>query len=836
MASQSPAEKARALLQHAVGLHQQGKVAEAEPLYRQALALSPNDPDALHLLGVARRALGEPLDAIPLIRKALEISPGLHAAHRNLGNAYSDSGQYALAADHYRRFLAVESDKDVWISLGTAMKFQGQRAESLDAYDRAVALAPDESQPRFERGLGRIYFGDFAGGWSDWEHRWSQPKMAEVRPKLGGEQWDGQDPAGKTILVYAEQGFGDTFQFVRYLPELVARGAKVIFCGQIELDPMLAAALPPEITLLPSGQAAPDYHWHAPLLSLPGLMGTTLDTIPTRIPYLAADPVLADQWGSRIRELAPGGALRVGLVWTGRPTHGNDRHRSIGPETLAPVLRLGGAAFFSLQKEPRPGHLEILNGFGPVVDLGPYLNDFRDTAAALSHMDLLISVDTSVAHLAGSLGVPVWLLLPLNADWRWVHGRDTTPWYPDWRLFRQTNMGDWDAVLTRVAKALEQKVVGPLTAPQIIELAVQGKTEKALAGCRQLERCHADNPDVINLARQTVALAHVLAGDLKTAETAFARARGLAEGGLYSDLLGTLARMLPDRLTRVTAMDLAIRSHPGNPLLRDGLETVLTECRLADALGDVRRLDEAPAATGTVRFETKVWEGDWEILLTEGRLEEMIARCAYPFDERVLVINNVDDRAAVEKAAGQLVNRGVLTGFVNFLDRKDQVLARIGLKEADFGHGFVYSIAELVGVFDCTADYLLHFSGDSIVADAHDWVTPSLAALQEQPLLAVANPLWGTGLLSQARNDAIAESDRFLVSFGFSDQCYLVRTAEFQDRIYHLKHYEGRRYPAYGGELFEKRVNAWLRTMGRLRLTYKGAAYVHQNLRKESRA
>lgn len=280
--------------------------------------------------------------------------------------------------------------------------------------------------------------------------------------------------------------------------------------------------------------------------------------------------------------------------------------------------------------------------------------------------------------------------------------------------------------------------------------------------------------------------------------------------------------------------------------LRHEAEAVLMDARSAEFLQD--RLGQGEALhmalggspippTVTVGFETKVWEEDWSLLLTGGRLERMIELCDFPFADRAVVINNVADPAAVRRAADILVARGVLTRWADVADHAEAALSCMHLSASALEQGYTYSVAELVGLFTARTDYLVHFSGDSILQSAVDWITPSIRALRADPVFAVANPVWGPSAFggaigfADAAGEAIAETPDFFIGYGFSDQCYLVDVGRFRGDIYRHDHYTGNRYPSYGGPLFEKRVDAWMRTTGRLRLTCKHASYLHQNIR-----
>lgn len=433
--------------------------------YRRALELRPAMAEAHLNLGAILREQGDYAGAEQAARQALAVAPGVSGGWLNLGNALSEQGRYAEAVEAYERHLAqMPGDVANWVTLGANLAALGRREESLAAYDRAVGLAPGDGLQRFERSVTRLLFGDFEGGWADYEHRWSKPSLKAERPRLPGREWRGEDIAGKTLFVFGEQGYGDNIQFARYLPLLAAKGAQVVFCSEKTLAPLFAppfgamAAEGGSIRWYDGDGPVPPYDYFVPLLSLPYHFGTRLDSIPADQPYLSVAASLRDDWKHRIAACKPGRKLKVGLVWSGRAVHGNDRERSIDPDLLAPLLAVSGVSFFSLQKPPRPGHLERLGALGQINDLAPRIDSFADTAAALDNLDLLISVDTAVAHLAGALGRPAWVLITCQPDWRWLRDRDDSPWYPSLRLFRQRRKRDWPSVIAAVVEALQSRV------------------------------------------------------------------------------------------------------------------------------------------------------------------------------------------------------------------------------------------------------------------------------------------------------------------------------------------------------------------------------------------
>jgi hypothetical protein len=291
--------------------------------------------------------------------------------------------------------------------------------------------------------------GEFRAGWANYEFRFMKSPPAE-RNRFAQPRWQGEPLAGKTILVHAEQGLGDTIQFARYLPLLAAQGARVLVEAQAPLKTLLES-LPGELEFFVRGESLPPFDVHCPLLSLAHGFGTELATIPSATPYLAAPSEALSRWAMRFPVSTQ---PRVGVVWSGNPRHENDHRRSLSFDEFRPVLMAPGIEFFSLQKNAKPADAAALAALPHVTDLGSELATFADTAAVIAHLDVVIAVDTSVAHLAGALGKPVWVLLPFAPDWRWLLGRDDSPWYPSARLFRQPRIGDWQTVAAEVGHAL----------------------------------------------------------------------------------------------------------------------------------------------------------------------------------------------------------------------------------------------------------------------------------------------------------------------------------------------------------------------------------------------
>jgi tetratricopeptide (TPR) repeat protein len=334
-------------------------------------------------------------------------------------------------------------------NLAASLRALGNYEEALAAYRQAIAIAPHFAEAHRDEGLLLLLLGRFGEGWTKYEWRWRASTVG-AHP-IKGPRWNGELLAGRTILLQAEQGVGDTLQFLRYGPLVAQRCGNVI----LQLPPSMARlcgdAISAAARVVSFDEALPAFDYHAPLLSLPRIFATTLDTVPARIPYLRAPPRCAEGWQ---REFADIGGMRVGIAWAGNPDHENDHNRSIPFGHLLPLFAGCQARFYSLQVGERSADLRAAADLG-VADLSERLTDFGETAGAIEALDLVITVDTAVAHLAGALGKPVWLLLPSVPDWRWLLVREDSPWYPDMRLFRQVRRGDWAEVVARVAHELE---------------------------------------------------------------------------------------------------------------------------------------------------------------------------------------------------------------------------------------------------------------------------------------------------------------------------------------------------------------------------------------------
>jgi tetratricopeptide (TPR) repeat protein len=431
-----------------------GRLDDAISEGRRAVALKPDYAEAHSNLGVALYDRKQYEEAAASHRRAVALNPDFAFAHSNLGNALHSLKRFEEATVCYRRAIALDPGfADAWSNLGTTLHHAGLYEEGMAALRRAVALAPHHANAHSGLGILLLMRGDFAEGFEEYEWRL---QSSEVKgPRFPQRPWQGESLAGRHIYVQAEQGFGDTIQFARYLPMLKARAGAVSLRVQQSLLSLMRASLPGIEVFGDRGAPAPA-DCECALLSLPRLFKTRLDIIPATVPYLHAPEEVAGRWRGLLGG-RPG--LKVGIVWAGRPEHANDFRRSLNLETLAPLFAVPGVSFASLQIGPHAADLAA-NKTLPIEDLSPRLGDFAETAGAVAALDLIVAVDTSVAHLAGALGKPVWVLLPTISDWRSLFDREDNPWYPTMRLFRQREGEPWANVIARLETELRAAAQG----------------------------------------------------------------------------------------------------------------------------------------------------------------------------------------------------------------------------------------------------------------------------------------------------------------------------------------------------------------------------------------
>jgi Flp pilus assembly protein TadD len=439
-------------LERAVALHQRGDADAALPLYREVLALEPGNPIAQHFLGVIHYQRGNLAEAVPLLESSVALRGEEPEFHNNLGLALAASDREADAISEYRAALALKADHAVaWNNLGLALQTTNEVRAAIEAFRRALALKSDFAQARWNLALALLLDGQFEEGWSLYDARLELPELSKNRDRYPGLRWDGTPPQGRTLLLYPEQGLGDALQFARYIPMLAALGARCIVRSPDALAPFFAT-IPGVAQVARDVEPLPPYDAHLSLLSLPRLLATRADTIPASVPYISVpEDKRAAAQANLERSSAP---RKLGLVWAGNPEHGNDRNRSIALGELLPLFELPGIDWFSLQQGQRAEEIFSTRGAEAVVPLAPDAT-LLQTAALAAELDLVVSVDTSIAHLAGALARPVWILLPFAPDWRWQLGRDNSSWYPTARLFRQPRARDWTSVVTRVGRELQ---------------------------------------------------------------------------------------------------------------------------------------------------------------------------------------------------------------------------------------------------------------------------------------------------------------------------------------------------------------------------------------------
>jgi hypothetical protein len=419
-------------------------------LYQRALVLDPKRYDIYNDLGVILTNLGNFEAAAEAFRRSLRLNPRSAKTMAGIGYLYERKGDLLSAADAYRKAIKADSKLyPAYVDLGFVLFGLGELAEAADCFHRLRALRPDSAEATVNLGFIHLLQGDLPAGWAEYESRW-KVGIGDDR-SLVQRQWKGEPLGGERILLYAEQGFGDTLQFVRYVPLVAARGGQVVLEVQPQLRRLLSGTGGAS-QVMSRGETLPEFTWQCPLLSLPLAFGTELQTIPAHVPYVYPDSTQVAAWQQRLQ----GNTRRIGLVWSGNPTMDRDRLRSIPLELLVPLMKVPGTTFYSLQLGPGSEQVKQLPPDVRLIDLAAELKDFADTAAIVANLDLVISVDTSVAHLAGAMGKPAWILLNKGCDWRWFLEREDSPWYPTARLFRQTTVGGWQEVVNRIEQALRQ--------------------------------------------------------------------------------------------------------------------------------------------------------------------------------------------------------------------------------------------------------------------------------------------------------------------------------------------------------------------------------------------
>jgi len=420
------------------------RYSEAVRFFKTVVAAQPENIKALNNLGITYHEINQMEAALEAFRRAIAVSPEFAEAYSNMGNVLLDEERFEEAVDAYAQAIAADPTfARAYYNLGCAYQTRNEHGKAVSMFEKAIAINHDFVEAHWNMSHSLLLQGGLQEGFNEYLWRWRRKETTQFH--VGKPEWNGEPAIDKTLLVITEQGLGDSIQFIRYLPQVKKNVGKMYVACEPSLThlfdkvPGIDAIL--EKKSLHNIAKVVDYF--VPLLNLPTILGTTLQTIPNNIPYLRADQDRVEQYADISAPFK--NKTKIGFVWQGSPTHKNDKKRSCSIDMFASLFEIEGTAFFSLQKQDK----KIEDNY-PVINLAPHLSSFADTAALIDHLDLVISVDTSVAHLAGAMGKPTWLLLPYTPDWRWLLGQEDSPWYPTMRLFRQKERGDWEEVFSQV--------------------------------------------------------------------------------------------------------------------------------------------------------------------------------------------------------------------------------------------------------------------------------------------------------------------------------------------------------------------------------------------------
>jgi GT2 family glycosyltransferase/Flp pilus assembly protein TadD len=482
----SPLNASGCYLNMGYALKQQGRIDEAILCYEKAVSLQPGYVDAYCNLGNAYKEKNELTQAIGYYQKALALNPADEDSLYNLGNIFREQGKFDEAIESYQRALNIRNDHlDAHSNLCVVLKEKGNLKEAEKCCRKLIKIAPDFPEARWNLALIQLLAGKLKEGWEGYEWRWKKQDFAAAQRGFPRPLWTGFKIDGKTILIHTEQGYGDAIQFIRYVPMLVERGVRVIVECPRELKSLMAT-FEGISKVFARGESLPDFDVHCPIMSLPGAFGTTLETIPSKIPYVAADLSVFNQWREKIRD-DRNANLKVGIAWAGSPAHKNDKNRSCPFDQLLPLFSLKNITFYSLQKNDGRHSPATNSDIDNFMDYTGEIHDFLDTAGLMQNLDVVISVDTAAAHLAGALGKEVWTLLPFAPEWRWMLKRKDSPWYPTMKLFRQDRFGNWQGVIEKVKNELEN-----------LSASIAGKEQEAAKRNPRVEK-HSKNPIVPGL-------------------------------------------------------------------------------------------------------------------------------------------------------------------------------------------------------------------------------------------------------------------------------------------------------------------------------------------------
>jgi hypothetical protein len=433
-----------------------GRLDEAEPLTAHLLRALPQEPRVLHLAGIVAFRRDRRAQAVELVEQAILREPNNALYLRNISEMYRVVGRLDDALAAARRAVALQpSDPTILHNQAVIHQERGEVEAALTCARRAISLRPDMAGAHFAVAEAQLARGDYAEGWEEYEWRFRLPGVPPLMPAVlqqGIQQWGGGTLGQGTLLLIGDQGFGDVIQFCRYIPWVLSKGQPTVLATSTEMAPLMRRLFP-DLPIVMNWSECPAFAAYCPLSGLPRLHGTRPDTIPPVL-RIAPDTDRAALWRTRLDLAARAGDLRIGIVWAGRPTHRNDRNRSIRLTTLAPLAAVAGVTLVSLQKGEMAAEAAAFAGPGRLIDAAPEIADYEDTVAAIAALDLIVTVDTSVAHLAGAMGRHAWVLLPYAADWRWFRQRPDSPWYPSLRLFRQVAPARWDEPLAEIVNAL----------------------------------------------------------------------------------------------------------------------------------------------------------------------------------------------------------------------------------------------------------------------------------------------------------------------------------------------------------------------------------------------
>jgi Flp pilus assembly protein TadD len=434
-------------------LEQANKLVEADDLANRMLAAMPEHPHILHLAGIIAYRNGRVAQALERMEKSEALAPEAALYPRNMCEVYRGAGRLDDALRAGRRAVELApQDARAYFNLSLIHYERLELDEAVQVADQAIALDPNFAEAHFEKAEALLLGGRMKEGWESYEWRFKLKQAEGMLPKTDKPQWDGRPLAPGKLLIVGDQGFGDCIQFGRLIPWAALLCPQPVLACSGELTTILRQ-IPGVGKIVTRWEDTGDYEAYIPLSGLPRLAGITTENVPPA-GYLSPGQALVESWGARLDRLVPKGRRRVALVWAGRPTHKNDRKRTMRLEQFAPLFARDDLAILTVQKGEQIAQAGSYYGRAPLLNLGPEIADFADTMAILQHVERLVTIDTSVAHIAGAIGVPTALVLPHAPDWRWLLGREDTPWYPSIRLFRQERAYDWSGVIERVSESI----------------------------------------------------------------------------------------------------------------------------------------------------------------------------------------------------------------------------------------------------------------------------------------------------------------------------------------------------------------------------------------------